>query len=436
MRDIDLFTKILGLERPWLVARVNLDPGKKRLDILLQHRRNARFCCPECGVALSLYDHTPPRRWRHLDHGSWMTWLQARIPRVSCSTHGIRQVLLPWALPGGRFSLAFERHAIDTLLEADVLGASRLLRVSWDEAWGFMERAVERGLKAKERRIIARLGIDEKAVAKRHRYVTLVTDLDRGTVEFISDDRKIVSLDAYYQSLTVRQRGGIQAVAMDMWEPFITSTWKYVPHAGTKIVFDRFHIMKHMTKAVDDVRKAEHRRLQKDGDDALKGSKYLWLFSEENLPQRYAEQFARLKAMNLKTGRAWAIKESLRGLWAYRRKGWAKRFWKEWYYWATHSRLKPVVKVAETVKSHLANVLSYCDHPITNATSEGLNSKIQSVKKRLWFPQSSEHQDRHLLSLRWTEPLSHETPWSVGGLGTWKCERRVDLPTGNPEEPE
>jgi len=85
--------------------------------------------------------------------------------------------------------------------------------------------------------------------------------------------------------------------------------------------------------------------------------------------------------MNLKTGRAWAIKESLRELWKYRRKGWAKRFSKKWYYWATHSRLKPVVKVAEMLKSHLANVLSYCDHPITNAKSEGLNSKIQTVKK-------------------------------------------------------
>lgn len=381
MRDIDLFTKLLGLERPWSAARVTLDDGTKSIDILLQHRRKARFCCPECGVALPLYDHTPPRRWRHLDHGSWITWLQARIPRVSCPSHGVRHVLLPWALPGGRFSLAFESHAIDTLLEADVLGASRLLRISWDEAWGVMERAVERGQKAKQQRIIARLGIDEKAVAKRHRYVTLVNDLDRGTVEFIADDRKIKSLDGYYESLTIRQKAGIEAVAMDMWEPFITSTSKHVPHASSKIVFDRFHIMKHMTEAVDAVRKAEHRRLQQDGDDTLKGSKYLWLFSEENLPDRDAERFARLKAMSLKTGRAWAIKESLRQLWTYRRKGWAKRFWKQWYFWATHSRLKPVVKVAEMLKRRLSNVLSYCDHPITNATSEGVNSKIQTVKK-------------------------------------------------------
>jgi transposase len=381
MRDIDVFMKLLALERPWMVDRVRLEAETLSVEIFLRHRSNARFRCPECGALLPLYDHVPLRRWRHLDHGSWLTWLQARIPRVSCLFHGIRQVSLPWALPGARCSLAFEKHAIATLLETDVLGASRLLRISWDEAWGFMERAVGRGLKAKKRRVIARLGVDEKAVAKRHQYVTLVSDLDCGTVEFVADDRKKASLDAYYEDLTVRQMAGIGAVAMDMWEPFVNSTREHVPQADRKIVFDRFHIMKHMTAAVDDVRKAEHRRLLAEGDETLKRTKYLWLFSAENLPEHYTEWFARLKAMNLKTSRAWAIKESLRELWSYRRKGWAKRFWKKWYFWATHSKLQAVVKVARMLHSHLDQVLTYCDHLITNATSEGLNSKIQTVKK-------------------------------------------------------
>ena len=349
MRDIHFYSRLLVLKRPWFVEQVSLDAEAKSIDIFLQHRSNARFCCPECGVILPLYDHIPSRGWRHLDHDTSMTWLHARIPRVACSLHGIRQVHVPWAPSGARFTLAFETHAIDTLIETDVLGAARLLRISWDEAWGIMERAVGRGLKAKKARIIPRLGVDEKAVAKRHRYVTLVSDLDRGTVEFVAFDRKTASLDAYYDTLTVRQKAGIQAVAMDMWGPFITSTQKHLPRA--KIVFDRFHVMMHMTQAVDDVRKAEHRRLQEEGDNTLARTKYLWLFSEENLPEEYAERFARLKAMNLTTGRAWAIKENLRELWWYQRKGWAMRFWKRWYFWATHSRLKPVVTVARMLKT-------------------------------------------------------------------------------------
>lgn len=381
MRDVDVFAKLLALERPWTIDSVDLVPEEDRIDLWLRHRSNGRFHCPDCGAALPLYDHVPSRSWRHLDHGSCMTWLHARIPRVSCVDHGIRQVRIPWALPASRFSLAFEKQAIDVLLEADVLGAARLLRLSWHEAWGLMERAVERGMKAKQRRIIPRLGVDEKAVAKRHQYVTLVSDLDRGTVEYIADDRKKTSLNAYYASLSEEQLAGIQAVAMDMWEPFISSTWLYVPNAAAKIVFDRYHIMTHMTKAVDAVRKAEHRRLQEQDDDTLKRTKYLWLFSEENLPECYADWFAQLKSLHLKTGRAWAIKESLRDLWKYQRKGWAMRHWKAWYFWATHSALKPVAKVARMVKRYLPNILTYYDHRITNATSEGLNSKIQTVKK-------------------------------------------------------
>ena len=247
--------------------------------------------------------------------------------------------------------MAFERHAIDTLLEADVLGASRLLRLSWHETWGVMERAVARGLKAKRRRVIPYLGVDEKSIAKRHRYVTLVGDLDRGTIEFIAFDRK------------KEQPGRLLPVPLSEAIGGHSRPWpwtcgsrssprraQHVPDAASKIVFDRFHIMKHMLEAVDAVRKAEHRRLLAEGDDTLKRTKYLWFFSEENFPEEHAERFARLKRMHLKTGRAWAIKESLRDLWNYQRKGWALRHWQAWYFWATHSRLKPVVKVARMIK--------------------------------------------------------------------------------------
>ena len=118
-----------------------------------------------------------------------------------------------------------------------------------------------------------------------------------------------------------------------------------------------------------------------DDLDLLKGTKYLWLCAEENVPEKMVEWFEFIRDSNLKTARAWAIKEALRELWRYRRKGWAELYWKQWYFWATHSRLKPVKKVARMIHNHLENVLTYFDHRITNAVSEGLNSKIQTVKK-------------------------------------------------------
>ena len=381
MRDSTFFSRLLELAAPWKVNRVSFSEATKEVDVVLGHRRRGQLVCPECALVLPVYDHAPWRRWRHLDHGGSVTWLQARVPRVYCLEHGLRRAEVPWALPDSRFSLAFEKYALAVLLETNIEGGARLLRISWDQAWNLMERAVARGQKAKRRQVTAYLGVDEKAVARRHQYVTLVCDLNRATVEYIADDRRKTSLDGYYQSLTAEQLIGIEAVAMDMWDPYVASTIAHVPFAERKIVFDRYHIMAQMLKAVDNVRRREHRQLQQQHDDTLSGTRYLWLFSEENLPDRYQERFRELRHLHLQTGRAWAIKEALRHLWRYQSAGWARRFWDEWYHWATHSRLKPVIDVAKMIHNRLNNVFTYFDHRITNATSEGLNSKIQTVKK-------------------------------------------------------
>lgn len=178
---------------------------------------------------------------------------------------------------------------------------------------------------------------------------------------------------------------------MDMWPAYIQATRAHVPGAAEKIVFDRYHIMAHMGKAVDTVRKHEHRALQATGDATLTGSKYLWLYAGENLPEAHQARFVELQQRHLKTGRAWALKETLRVLWSYTRLGWARRFWQRWYVWATHAQLPPVVKVARLIKRHLPNVLTYFAHPITNAVCEGLNSKIQTIKKRAYGFRNKEH---------------------------------------------
>jgi transposase len=189
-------------------------------------------------------------------------------------------------------------------------------------------------------------------------------------------------LERYYATLTDTQRQGIEAVAMDMWEPYVQATLEALPLAKEKIVFDRFHIMQHMTKAVDLVRKAENRRLSFEGDERLKKTKYLWLTTEQNLSEKQRPTFAALKGSDLKTARAWGIKENLRNLRSYTSPGWAKRFFGEWYGWASRSRLEPVKKVAAMLQRRLENVVTYCKHFVTNAVVEGLNSKIMSIKRR------------------------------------------------------
>jgi len=148
-----------------------------------------------------------------------------------------------------------------------------------------------------------------------------------------------------------------------------------------KIVFDRFHIMRHVLDGVDKVRKNEHRQLHEVGNDVLKGTRYLWLWSPENIPIWRKEQFESLKCQDLKVCRAWAIKENLRHLWSCQQEADMRNYFKRWYFWATHSRLEPIKKAAKTLKNHLENIVTFSRHRITNALAEGVNTKIERIKR-------------------------------------------------------
>jgi transposase len=311
---------------------------------------------------------------------------------VDCPEHGVLQVRVPWAEARSRFTLLMEAFVIDVLLECTTItGACEIVGLSWDEVWGIMRRAVARGQSRKIARVIPYIGVDEKAIRKGQRYMTVVCDVEEGTVEHVADDREIKSLDEFWESRTPEQLEGIKGVAMDMWAPYIVSTLEAVPEARKKIVFDRFHIMMHVGKAVDQVRKWEHRALLAAGDETLKGTKYLWLYSAENLPPGHRQTFAALFRLDLKVARAWALKESLRVLWSYFREGWARRFFARWFWRATHSRLEPMRDLAHRLRNHLPNILTYCRLGLTNAVAEGLNSKIMTIKRRACGFANPEH---------------------------------------------
>ncbi len=194
-------------------------------------------------------------------------------------------------------------------------GAAGPLRITWDEAWGIKAQAVARGLSRRTQDIMPHLGVDEKAIAKRHRYLTVVADLDRSRVLYLAEDRKQESLDGFWATLTPAQREGIEAIAMDMWEPYVRSTREHVDAAATKIVFDKFHIAKHLHDAVDHVRRAEHRALKQADDTRLTGTKYLWLMRPTEMTPEQRATFRMLQRMDLKVARAWTLKERFRQFW-------------------------------------------------------------------------------------------------------------------------
>lgn len=380
MQDHQLYEQILGIQSPWFVERVELKLDEGQVHVHLAHREEAAWTCPECGCQCPLHDHTAERTWRHLDTCQYQTLLHAATPRTCCPEHGVRAVRLPWAEPHSRFTLLFERLTIDWLLAASQKAVAERLGLSWDEVHGIMERAVKRGLARRQAEPIPRIGVDEKAFSKGHCYATLVTDLDRSRVLYVAADRKQASLDGFWSTLTAEQLASIEGVAMDMWEPYENSVRQHLPQAQTKIVYDKFHVAKHLGEAVDRVRRAENKLLRAAGDDRLVGSRYRWLRNPDNFSDEQWREFRELRTSKLKTARAWALKEQAMVLWDYTYEGPARKHFAWWYRWATHSRLKPIIEKAKMLKSRLPNILTYLKQGITNAASESLNSKIQWVK--------------------------------------------------------
>jgi len=384
MKDLELYHQILGLVAPWSVESVRLNLSAHEVEVRVACAETI-WGCPQCQARMHIHGWEE-RRWRHLDSCQFETILVAQVPQVKCPEHGTQTVAVPWAEKYARFSRLFERFAIDVMLECSIAGACQILGISWEEADGIKQRAVKRGLARKVPAIAARLCVDEKGMGHGQDYMTIVAKVDgeQTTVEYVGQERTQASLDAYWESLTTEQLRGVQAVGMDMWDPYVQSTLDHVPGAASKIVHDPFHLVQYMNKAVNQVRQDEHRRLQAAGDDILKGTRQLWLYGLENLPAHQAPRFDQIKDLNLQTARAWGIKEVFRSFWLCDSIQTAGKYFDQWYGWAIRSRLKPVKKVARMCKAHLGNILTYFVHRLTNGPIEGLNNKIQGLIKKAY----------------------------------------------------
>lgn len=370
---------LLGLVPPWCVASVDLQMDQKRVVLEVHWPEDHSVLCPECGAECRMKDHRDERRWRHLDTMQFETIITCRVPRSDCPEHGAKTITVPWASPHSRFTLMFERFAIEVLYGArSITQATALLGLSWDQAQAIQERAVERGISRRKLEEIKYVGIDEKNFGRGHDYVSVMSDIAKGCVLNVVPERTKEATEALWETIPEARRGSVQAVAMDMWEAFMNVTGEKAPKAD--IVHDKFHVAKYLGEAVDKVRKQENRELLEQGKDILKGTKFLWLRNPKNWSANQKTHFETFRDEQLKVSRAWAIRQSFNGFWDYWYRKSAAKYFRQWYYWATHSRLAPIIEVAKTLNRHLAGMLNYCKHRITNAVSEGLNSKIQSLK--------------------------------------------------------
>ena len=385
MNEKDLFGLALGLVSPWHIEKIEFDAERKRLDLFLDFKRGSRFPCPECGEESPVHD-TTERTWRHLDFFQHQAYLTARVPRTNCNKCGVKQVAVSWARPGSGFTLLFEALVLYLAQEMPVSSVAELTKVNQMSIWRILERYVEAAVKAADLSGLKALGIDECSKQKGHDYITTFCDLDKSKVAYVAEGRGSDTLDSFTGHL--KDKGlrpeQVEEVCCDMWPAYLSGIEKNLPEAA--VTFDRYHVMAKMNKAVDEVRRREARE-----ETLLKETRYLWLKNPESLTKAQRRKLNGVKEQDLKTVRAYHIKLALQRFWEFTYMGAASRYLKKWYFWATHSRLEPVVEVAKLIKRHEEGILRFLKSRITNGIVEGLNSKIKTALKRAYGFKSFEY---------------------------------------------
>jgi transposase len=371
------YGKLLGIGKPWEVRAAQLDLIRGRVEIEVGWDETAAVVCPECGKECARHDHAPEREWRHLNVMQFLTVIRARIPRCRCSEHGVKTVRVPWAEKDSRFTLHFEALAVEMIGACRSLTqAADLLQLDWDGVQRIVDRAVVRGLLRRSTEGVRYVGLDEKSFGRGQRYVSIATDIKGARVLEVVPGNDQAAGESLWRALPPEQRSKVEAAAMDMSAGFAAATRAQAPQAA--IVHDKFHVAKLLNDAVDQTRRAEHQQLHAEGDDTLKNTRYLWLHGQ--LPEAKQASFAELLEINLKTARAWAYKEQFVEFWGQPDAAQGFDFFTQWKRSVMRSRLTKVKAVAKTLHQHLTNLLTYFMHPISNAVSEGFNSRIQAIK--------------------------------------------------------
>ncbi|BBO67042.1 ISL3 family transposase ISMac21 [Desulfosarcina alkanivorans] len=378
MKDTELLQIALGLAPPWQVSAAEFDSDKERLDICLDFPKGSTFTCPTCGqIALKAYDPTE-KTWRHLNFFQHEAYLTVRVARIDCDKCGTHLVDVPWARPGSGFTLLFEAMIMVLAKAMPVKTIATFVNEHDTRLWRILHHYVDKARKDADQSQVKQLGVDETSRRRGHNYVSLFVDLDESRVLFATDGKDASTVQRFKQDLIEHggDPGAIEEMCCDMSLAFISGVEKQFPEAH--LTFEKFHVIKILNDAVDQVRREEI----KDRPE-LKGSRYIWLKNQPNLKASQSDLLEQLtiKKLNLKTSRAYHIKLNFQEMYQQPFE-FAEAFLKKWYFWATHSRLEPIINAAKTIKNHWDGVLRWFTSKINNGILEGINSLIQAAKAR------------------------------------------------------
>jgi transposase len=358
--------------------------------VVVRARVRGRPRCPTCGIKRPIHQ-TPDEkaelpRWRHLDLGWRRLYIEAAVRRVDCRKCGSCSVeQVPWAPPKSRFTYHFEDVATWLAQRMDKTATCELMGIDWRTVGRIIERVVSRRKDPVDLTNLRAISVDEISYRKGHRYLTLVVDIEKGRVIWGKEGKSSETLSAFFDEIGEEAAAKIEHCAIDMSAAYIKTVEERLPNAT--LVFDRFHVQRLMSDAVDEVRREQWRVTEKGSDEryALKGTRYALLKNPWNLTPKQEGALATLQASNKAIYRAYLMKESFadifRQLFGVHT---ARKKLTEWLSWARRSRLRPFVKAAQTVKKHFKGILAYFETGYTTSMSEGFNNKARLATRRAY----------------------------------------------------
>lgn len=384
MNEKTLFQLALGLVDPWYVSDTKFDTEAKRLDIFLDFKRGHAFPCPECGKSGKAHD-TEEKSWRHLNFFQHEAYLHARVPRMRCPDHGVRLANVPWGRKESGFTLLFEALVMMLARQMPVNAIAELLGVTDQRLWRVLKHYVMADVERMDLSGLTELGVDETAARRGHNYVSLFVDMKEKKVVYVTEGKDARTIEAFTGHLA--GHGGapeaVTEVVCDMSPAFIAGVEKHLPAAA--ITFDRFHIIKMLNTAVDEVRREEQRT-----ESGLKSTRFIWLKNPGNLTNAQASMLHGLSRSKLKTARAYRMKLVFQEIYMLT-EHLAEAAMEGWYQWGIRSRLKPIVEFAQMLRRHWDGVLRWFSSKLNNGLLEGLNSLVQAAKARARGYRSTEN---------------------------------------------
>lgn len=382
MTPEQLFAKALMVEKPWFIERIDLDLPKSQLDIYIDFERGSTFSYQDVELAVEgqfkAYD-TCEKTWRHLNFFQYKCFLHAYIPRVDIGNGKVRQVQAPWEGNAMGFTLLFEALVLQLVKLLPVHQVAVLLGTYDLKLWNIMHTYTDKCRELEDFSTVERIGVDETAARRGHDYVSLFVDLDEKKTIFATEGKGSETVEAFAKDLEEHkgQPEQIKEVSCDMSPAFIKGVRENLPEA--QIVFDHFHVIKIINEAVDQVRREEART-----NPLLKSSRYIFLKNRANHTAKQKETFDALSLShtNLKTMKAYHIKEVFQQLYHTFNPEEFLKLLKKWYFWATHSRLEPIKEAAYTIKRHWYGIINWAFYKIDNGILEGFNSIFQAAKAK------------------------------------------------------